>query len=52
MAKIIHCECGYIARGDDSDAVVSELEAHMHENHPEMVGKYERDELLDMIEET
>jgi len=51
MAKIIVCECGYVARGDDDDAVLTDLEAHIRRDHPEMVGKYQRQELLDMAEE-
>lgn len=51
MPKIINCECGYIARGDDGDEVLADLEAHIRRDHPEMVGKYERQELLDMVEE-
>ena len=51
MAKIANCECGYVARGDNIDAVVADLEAHIARDHPEMVGKYQRHELLDLIEE-
>ena len=51
MAKIINCECGYVARGETDDEVVADLELHMRQNHPEMVGKYERNQLLDLIEE-
>jgi hypothetical protein len=36
MAKLINCECGYVARGADD----------------KRFGKYERSQLLDMIEET
>jgi predicted small metal-binding protein len=52
MARIINCECGYVARGDDDDTVIDDLEAHIARDHPEMVGKYERQDLLDMVEET
>jgi predicted small metal-binding protein len=51
MAKIINCECGYVARGADDDEVLADLEAHIGRDHPEMVGKYRREELLDMVEE-
>ena len=37
--------------GDDDDAVLADLEAHIRRDHPDMVGKYGRNELLDMIEE-
>ena len=51
MAKIINCECGYMARGDDDERLLADLEAHIARDHPEMVGKYDRQELLDMAEE-
>jgi hypothetical protein len=51
MARIINCECGYVARGETDDEVVADLELHIRQNHPEMVGKYERNQLLDLIEE-
>jgi hypothetical protein len=50
MARIINCECGYVARGDD--AVIADLEAHSARDHPELVGRYDREELLDLVEET
>jgi predicted small metal-binding protein len=51
MAEIINCECGYVARGDDDEAVLADLEAHIRRDHPELVGKYQRQELLDMAVE-
>jgi len=51
MARIINCECGYVARGNDDDEVLADLEAHIRRDHPEMVGKYQRHELLDMVED-
>ena len=51
MAKIVNCECGYVARGEDEETVITDLETHIREDHPEMVGKYGRQELLDMVEE-
>jgi predicted small metal-binding protein len=51
VTKIINCECGYVARGDDTESVLADTEAHIRRDHPEMVGKYERKELSDLIEE-
>ena len=51
MAKIINCECGYVARGDTNEDVLADLDAHIRRDHPEMVGKYEQQQLLDLIEE-
>jgi predicted small metal-binding protein len=52
MAKIINCECGYVARGETDDEVLADVEAHMRQSHPEMVGKVDRTQLLDLVEET
>jgi predicted small metal-binding protein len=51
MAKIINCECGYVARGETDDEVLADLESHIRQNHPEMVGRYELEQLVDLIEE-
>ena len=51
MAKIANCECGYVARGETVDDVVADLESHIRRDHPEMVGKYDRTRLLDLVEE-
>lgn len=51
MAKIINCECGYVARGETDDEVLGDLELHMRQNHPEILGKVDRKQLLDLVEE-
>ncbi len=51
MAKLINCECGYVVRGDTDDELIARAEQHMRSDHPEMVGKVSRDDLLSMAEE-
>ncbi len=51
MAKQISCECGYVIRGDTDDQVVALAEAHIQSDHPELVGKVTRDDLLAWVEE-
>ena len=51
MAKIINCECGYIARAVSDDAVVALIEDHMRTDHPDLVGKVSRDDLVGWIQE-
>ena len=51
MAKIANSECGYVARGETDDEVVVDLEAHLRQSHPEMVGKVDRRQLFDLVEE-
>lgn len=51
MAKLINCECGYVVRGDTDDELLAAAEAHINRDHPELVGKVSRDDLLAMAEE-
>ncbi len=51
MAKVINCECGEIVRGADDDEVVANAMSHFDRDHPELVGKVSRDDLLSMAEE-
>ena len=51
MPRIIKCECGHVARGRDDEELLAAVEAHIRQDHPELVGAYERRELLDMAEE-
>jgi predicted small metal-binding protein len=33
MAKVIHCDCGYVARGDTDDDLVADAQKHAREAH-------------------
>lgn len=50
MAKLINCECGQVVRGDTDDELVAAAQAHIDANHPELVGKLSRDDILGMAE--
>jgi predicted small metal-binding protein len=51
MAKVINCECGYVVRGETDDELVEQAEQHIADQHPQMVGKVSREELLASAEE-
>jgi predicted small metal-binding protein len=51
MAKQIKCECGFVAHGQSEDEVVDVIRAHMAADHPDLVGKVSRDDLVGWIEE-
>ena len=51
MTKILTCECGYIVRGETDDELVGNCEEHIRENHPDMIGKVSREDVLEMAEE-
>jgi predicted small metal-binding protein len=52
MTKIINCECGYVARGETEDEVVLLIQEHMREDHPDLLEKVSREDLVGWIEET
>jgi hypothetical protein len=51
MGKVVNCECGESIRADNDDDLVSQVEAHVARDHPEMVGKMSRDDVLAMAED-
>jgi predicted small metal-binding protein len=51
MAKLINCECGQVVRGETDDELVANAEAHIERDHPDLVGKISREDLLGMSEE-
>lgn len=50
MSYVINCECGATVRADDEDSLVSQVENHVAEVHPELQGKMSRDDILAMAE--
>ena len=51
MAKLINCECGGVVRGETDEELLANAEEHVNRDHPELVGKISRDDLLAMAEE-
>lgn len=50
-AKVINCECGQTVRADSDDELVSKVEQHVRQDHPELVGRLGRDDILAMAED-
>ncbi|HEY2330955.1 MAG TPA: DUF1059 domain-containing protein [Acidimicrobiales bacterium] len=50
MAKVIRCECGYVARGDTDDQVVDTITDHIRSDHPALLESVGRDDLLGWIQ--
>ena len=40
--------CGKDVEGETDDALVENVEAHVAADHPDMVGKYSREDILSM----
>lgn len=51
MAKVIKCECGYVARGETDRVLLAEADEHIRADHPDLVGRITREDLLAMAEE-
>jgi predicted small metal-binding protein len=50
MAMFIKCECGFVARGEPEDAVIEKIRDQMRKDHPDVLEKVSRDDLLGWIE--
>jgi hypothetical protein len=51
MAKVVHCPCGTDVRGETDDELVANVEQHVQEDHPDMVGKMSREDILGQAQE-
>ena len=51
MGKLINCECGQVVRGESDEELLAAAEEHVNRDHPELVGKISRADLLAMSEE-
>lgn len=48
---VVHCPCGTDVEAETDDALVENVEAHIAADHPDMVGKYSREQILGMAEQ-
>jgi predicted small metal-binding protein len=46
--KTVHCPCGTDVQGQDDDELVRNVEDHIASDHPDMAGKYSREQILGM----
>ena len=49
--KVVHCPCGKNIEGDTDDELVLNVEAHIAEDHPDLVGEYSREQIVGMAHE-
>ena len=50
MAKLIRCECGFVARGDDDDQVVGVIRGHLSDDHPTLLATVSQEDLRSWIQ--
>jgi hypothetical protein len=46
--KVVHCPCGTDVEGATDDELVTNVEAHINSDHPDMVGTMSREQILEM----
>ena len=51
MAKLINCECGYVARAEGEDEVIAAIRSHMQADHPDLLTSVTDEDLRGWIEE-
>ncbi len=50
--KRINCICGYVVKGEDDDELWVKAQEHMSTDHPDLVGKVTREDILAQAEES
>lgn len=51
MTQFVHCECGVDLQGETEDEIVTKVEQHVQESHPEMASQVTREKILEMAHE-
>jgi predicted small metal-binding protein len=50
MAMKIDCPCGETVSGESDEELVANVEQHIQDRHPEMVGTMSREQILGMAQ--
>jgi len=50
MARIIRCECGYVAAGETDDEVITAIRGHMTTDHPALLESVTTADLIGWIQ--
>jgi predicted small metal-binding protein len=50
MSRQIKCECGFVARGESDNEVVTQIEGHIRSDHPELAETVTREEIASWVE--
>lgn len=50
MARLIKCECGYVARGETDDEVVRDVRRHLESQHPQLAASVSSQDIVSWIE--
>jgi hypothetical protein len=50
-SKRIDCVCGQVVEGQDDDELWEKAQAHLAADHPDLVGRVSREDILAQAEE-
>ena len=50
MAWMLKCECGEVSRAETDEELISAVERHVRDQHPETAGQLSREWILGMAE--
>jgi predicted small metal-binding protein len=51
MAKQVDCPCGATLSGDTDDELVTNVQDHVRQDHPDMADSMTRDKIMEMAHE-
>jgi hypothetical protein len=46
--KVVHCPCGKDVSGETDEQLVTNVQEHIASDHPDMVGKYSSEQIVEM----
>jgi predicted small metal-binding protein len=50
VARQVKCECGYVARAQTDQEVLTDIRDHLRTDHPELFDKVSDEQIIDWIE--
>jgi hypothetical protein len=50
MARLIRCECGFVARGESDDQVIGVIRGHIASDHPALVDTVTTEDLRGWVQ--
>jgi predicted small metal-binding protein len=50
MAKLIRCECGFVARGASDDEVIGAIRGHLASDHPALLDSVSHEDIVGWIQ--
>jgi predicted small metal-binding protein len=51
MSLLVNCECGRVIHAETQDEIVAKVEEHVAQDHPQLIGKLSREDIVAMTEE-